>query len=231
MNWYAICNHNQARSQDLEKGGGGAILKEWEKCKRPWPEFSLFLNQFHTVCPEIKTEFLGKLGNSNGFSAKIRWSPKKKKRSSPKLRLIFRPKSEFQTFEGGLCSYGGLFSIFDKKSASKAPKTCDFAYFTSQWGGSSPPAPPWLRYWPQPLPIIYHWMQNFNRQMWFLYFLFILSVISAMIKKNIFFILNIAKIATSKNLLKLLGNNVNDNASPFKLILVYDVITAHLSWR
>ena len=37
---------------------------------------------------------------------------------------------------------GGLFSIFHKKSASKAPKTCDFAYFTSQWGGSSPPHPP-----------------------------------------------------------------------------------------
>ena len=41
---------------------------------------------------------------------------------------------------------GGLFSIFHKKSASKAPKTCDLAYFTSQWGGSSSPRPPWLRY-------------------------------------------------------------------------------------
>ena len=65
---------------------------------------------------------------------------KKKKRSSPKLRVIFRPISQIQTFEGG------LFSVFHKKSASKAQKTCDFAYFTSQWGGSSPPHPPWLRY-------------------------------------------------------------------------------------
>ena len=34
------------------------------------------------------------------FSPKIRWSPNKKnkKRSSPKLRLIFRPKSGIQTF-------------------------------------------------------------------------------------------------------------------------------------
>ena len=109
----------QARSQDLEKGG--AFLKEWEKCKRPWPEFSLFLNQFHTVCPKIETEFLGKLGSSNVFSAQIQvvywvwffgqnrkfkriFSPKtgglqkKKGRSSPKLSLIFRPKSEIQTF-------------------------------------------------------------------------------------------------------------------------------------
>ena len=44
------------------------------------------------------------------------------------------------------------------------------------------------------------------------------------------FILNIAKIATSKNLLKMLGDDVNDKASPFKLVLVYDVITAYVSW-
>ena len=88
--------NNQARSQDLEKGG--AILKEWEKCKRPWPEFSLFLNQFHTVCPKIETKFLGKLGNSKVFSAQNQVVSKKKKRSSPNLRLIVRPKSEIQTF-------------------------------------------------------------------------------------------------------------------------------------
>ena len=91
----------QARSQDLEKGG--AILKEWELCKRPWPEFSLFLNQFHTVCPKIQTKFLGKLGNSKVFSAQNQVVSKnknknKKKRSSPKLRLIFRPKSEIQRY-------------------------------------------------------------------------------------------------------------------------------------
>ena len=86
-----------ARSQDLEKGG--AFLKEWEKCKRPWPEYSLFLNQFHTVCPKIETKFLGKLRNSSVFSAQNQVvSKKKKKRSSPKLRLIFRPKSEIQAF-------------------------------------------------------------------------------------------------------------------------------------
>ena len=144
------------------KGGGGAILKEWELCKRPWLEFSLNLNQFQTVCPKIKTKFFGKLGNSkvfsaenqvfskkikkvfteieSDFSAEVRNSkvftaqnqvfskkikkvfteiesdfsaenPKfkdffrsksgvllKKKRSSLKLRVIFRPKSEIQRF-------------------------------------------------------------------------------------------------------------------------------------
>ena len=140
---------NQAPSQDLEKGG--AILKEWEVCKRPWPEFSLFLNQFHTVCPKIETKFLGKLGNSRVFSAQNQVVSKKKKRSSPNLRLIFRPKSEIQTFEGGCFPMGGLFSIFHKKSASKPPKKCDFAYFTSQWGGGSSAPPPWLRYCVKPL--------------------------------------------------------------------------------
>ena len=63
-------------------------------------------------------------------------SKKQKKRSSPKFRAIFLPISQVQTYEGG------LFSIFHRKSASKAQKTCDFASFTSQWGGLEPPPPP-----------------------------------------------------------------------------------------
>ena len=93
--------------------------------------------------PKLRVIFRPKSEIQRFFPPKIRWSPKKKKeRSSPKLRLIFRPISQIQTFEGGCFPCGGLFSIFHKKSASKAPKTCDFAYFASQWGGSSPPAPP-----------------------------------------------------------------------------------------
>ena len=65
---------------------GGAILKEWEVCKQPWLEFSLFLNQLHTVCPKIETKFLGKLRNSKVFFAQNQVvSKKKKKRSSPIL--------------------------------------------------------------------------------------------------------------------------------------------------
>ena len=121
----------QARSQDLEKGGGGgAILKEWEKCKRPWPEFSLFLNQFHTVCPEIKTEFLEKLENSNVFSAQNQVVSEKKKKGFTNIETDFSAEIGISNVWGGaVFLWGGLFSIFDKKSASKAPKTCDFAYF------------------------------------------------------------------------------------------------------
>ena len=86
-------------------GKGGAFLKEWEKCKRPWPEFSLFLKQNHTVCLKIETEFLGKLGNSNVFAAQKQVVSKKKKKKKkglhrPKLRLhrqkfkrFFSPKT------------------------------------------------------------------------------------------------------------------------------------------
>ena len=95
------------------------------------------------VFTEIGTDFSAEIGNSNVFSAIFQNQVvSKKKRSSPKLGLIFRPNPEIQTFEGGCFPMGGLFSIFHKKSASKAPKTCDFAYFTSQWKGSSPRRPP-----------------------------------------------------------------------------------------
>ena len=69
---------------------------------------------------------------------------KKKKRSSPKFRAIFLPKfRKFKRLRGALFVWGGLFSIFYRISASKAQKTCDFAYFTTQWGGlEPPPAPP-----------------------------------------------------------------------------------------
>ena len=94
--------------------------------------------------PKLQTKFLGKLWKFEGFFRPKSGVLQKKKKSSPKLRLIFRPSSQTLTFEGGgcYCMGGGLFSIFHRKSASKAQKTCDFAYFTSQWGGGSCPPPP-----------------------------------------------------------------------------------------
>ena len=65
----------QARSQDLDKGG--AILKEWEVCKRPWPEFSLLLNQLRR---KLRRNFSKTSEIQSFFPPKIRWSPKKKKK-------------------------------------------------------------------------------------------------------------------------------------------------------
>ena len=66
---------------DLENFGGGDFKHKTSKIRMSLPKFR--------PNSEIQTF----------FSPKIRWSPKKKKkRSSPKLRVIFRPKSEIQTF-------------------------------------------------------------------------------------------------------------------------------------
>ena len=152
----ACCNIYRLVARIWKKEGD--FLKEWENCKRPWPEFSLFLNQNHTVYPKIETEFLGKLGNSNAFSAQKQViSKKRKKKVLTEIKTDFSGRSgHSNAFSGQITtstsqlwhpiSFGGLFSFFHQKSASKAPKACDFAYFTGQWGGSSPP-PPWLRYW------------------------------------------------------------------------------------
>ena len=43
------------------------------------------LNQFHTVCPKIETKFLGKLRNSNVFSAQNQVVSKKKKKKKKKV--------------------------------------------------------------------------------------------------------------------------------------------------
>ena len=117
----------------------GGLFWKSEKCANDldW-NFHWSRSSFRRFVRKLRRNFSDSLEIQSFFPPKIRWSPKKKKkkRSSPISTLIFRPISQIQTFEGG------LFSIFLRKSASKAQKTCDFAYFTSQWEGSSPPAPP-----------------------------------------------------------------------------------------
>ena len=65
------------------------------------------------------------------------------------MRRNFRPKSQIQTVLpaesrqliqnfGSQIPLGGLFSFLEQKPASKALKTCDFVYFSGQWGGCSP---------------------------------------------------------------------------------------------
>ena len=165
----------QARSQDLEKGGGGyfervrkvqttltRIFIVLESVSHGFSENQGGISQKsrnfkHFTCPKwgnLKKKkkglhrfwdwFFGQNRKFQSFFLPISGDlqKKKKKRSSPILRLVFRPKSENRTFEGGCFPMGGLFSIFHQKSASKAPKTCDFATSQAYGGATAPPAPP-----------------------------------------------------------------------------------------
>ena len=146
-------------------------------CKRPCIEFSLILNQFQTVCPKLEAKCLGKLGNSKLFSAQswgISEKKKKKKRSSPKFRVIFRPKlkgffcpklgdlqkKKKKGLHQNLGCYFVQFRKFRRLRGAVFEWGGYFPYFTSNRpqkhkkhailhtsqanGGGSPP--PWLRY-------------------------------------------------------------------------------------
>ena len=89
----------QARSQDLEKGGG--LFWKSEKCANdldsnfhwPWISFRRFVQNLRwnvSERSEIESFFRPKLDDLQ--------KKKKKKRSSPKFRVIFWPKSKIQTF-------------------------------------------------------------------------------------------------------------------------------------
>ena len=168
-----LYRYGQARSQDLEKGGGGyfervrsvqttltrifidlesvsdGLSEIWDEKSRKNPKFKGF---FRPKLGDLQKKEKKKKGlrrnsewffsqNSKVFSAQNQVISKKKKKSLRQNsgRFFFQNFAS-SNVSGGLFSYGGgLFSIFYRKSASKAQKPCDIAYFTNQWGGSSPP--------------------------------------------------------------------------------------------
>ena len=84
---------------DPENFGGG-IIKILSTKPHKAQKFKGFFRpksgglQKKKVFTEIETDFSAEIGNSNVFSAQNQVvSKKKKERSLPKLRLIFRPKS------------------------------------------------------------------------------------------------------------------------------------------
>ena len=105
------------------------------------------------------------------FPPKIRWSPTKKKRSSPNVKVIFRSKSEIQRFfppkfrwspkkkkkKKGLHRYrdwffvqfrkfsllrGGCFPFFSENQPQKHKKHAILHTSQANGGSSSPPTPP-----------------------------------------------------------------------------------------
>ena len=80
----------ESKSHGLSENWDG-ISPKARKFKR------FFFLQKKKVFTEIETDFSARIGNSNVFSAQKQVVPPPKKRSPPKLRLIFRLKSEIQT--------------------------------------------------------------------------------------------------------------------------------------
>ena len=133
-------SYTQARSQDLEKGG--ELFWKSEKCANDldW-NFHWSRSSFRRFVWKLRRNFSESSEIQRFFPPKIRWSPKKKKGLHRYRDWFFVQFRKFSRLRGAVFEWGGLFSIFLTKSASKAQKTCDFAYFTSQWGGLEPPPP------------------------------------------------------------------------------------------
>ena len=89
----------QARSQDLEKGGGyfETVRSVQTTLTRILIDLESVSDGLSEIWDEMSRKFKGffrpKLGDLQKKKKK-----KKKKRSSPKFRVIFRPKSKIQTF-------------------------------------------------------------------------------------------------------------------------------------
>ena len=66
---------------------------------------------------------------------------KKMKRSSPNLRLLFRPKSEIQTFEGAVFLWGGGYFQFFTKNRPQNHQIGAIFHTSQANGGSSSPPP------------------------------------------------------------------------------------------
>ena len=144
------CSFRRVRSQDLKKAGG---LKEWDNCKRPWPEFSLFLNPNHTVYPKLRRIFRPKSEIQTVFQPKNRWSPKKKKVST-EIGTVFSAKIGMSNgFSGQITATtsqlrhpnsfgGGCFHFFSKNRPQKHLKRAILHTLQANGGARAPPPRP-----------------------------------------------------------------------------------------
>ena len=126
----------------------GGLFWKTEKCANDLdPEFSLVLNQFHTICPKTETKFLGKLENSKVFSAQKQVLSKKK--VFTELETDFSARIGNPNVWGGavfLC--GGAIFNFSQKIGLKTTTKVRFCILHKPMGGLEPPLPPFgLRYW------------------------------------------------------------------------------------
>ena len=100
---------------------------------------------------EIVIDFLAEIGNANGFSTQKQVTSKKKKVFNEIGTNFWAKIGNPHGSSGRITATtsrlrhpntsGGAAFIFSAKIGLKSTKTCNFAYFIGQWGGSSPPPP------------------------------------------------------------------------------------------
>ena len=162
----------QARSQDLEKGGGG-YFERVRKVQTTLTRIFIFLESVSHGLSENWDEISRKARKFKGFfPPKIRWSPKNKKGlhrnwdwffgRNRKFKRFFGPKSgglqkmkkvfteietDFSAKFGNPNVWGGAIFNFSQKIGLKSTKNVRFCILHKPMGGLEPPRPPWLRYW------------------------------------------------------------------------------------
>ena len=135
---------SQARSQDLEKGGGG-YFERVRSMQTTLTRIFIDLESVSDGLSEIWDEMSRKDRKFKGFfRPKLGdLQKKKKKRSSPKFRAIFSPNFASSNVWGGLFSYGGgAIFHFSQKIGLKSTKIMRFCILHKPMGGLEPPRPP-----------------------------------------------------------------------------------------
>ena len=123
----------QACSQDLEKGGG-AFLKEWDNCKRLWPEFSLLSNQIQTVCQKLRRIFRPKTGDLQKKDLHQNWVGLFGR--NRKFKRFFRPKTGGLQKKGLHRNWDGFFGRFQTLLPPKSRQLPHNFVTKSLWGGA-----------------------------------------------------------------------------------------------
>ena len=141
-----FCSWIQARSQDLEKGGG--YFERVRSVQTTSTRIFIALESVSHGLHENWDEFSRKPRKFKGFFHPKSVGLQKKSKVFTEFETEFSAQLENPNVWGGLFSYGGggYFQFFTKNQPQNHQKGA--ILHTSQAnGGLEPPRPPWLRYW------------------------------------------------------------------------------------
>ena len=156
--------YNQARSQDLEKGGG-LFWKSEKWANNLDSNFHWSWISFRRSVRKLRRNVSESSEIQRFFPPKIRWSKKKKNWEwffgrYPKFKGFYCPKlgdlqkkKVFTVIETDFSSnfansdvWGGAIFHFSQKIGLKSTKNMRFCILHKPMGGLEPPRPPWQRY-------------------------------------------------------------------------------------